>query len=166
MSGGGARPTLNRAASLALLGQQWGPLRPSYGRRVGAELRAQHHGSTRGRHDDVHEPVGFAGKILRIQPHMHLLGTGMKVTLDPGTPRQRVLLNDTAYDFDYQRSFDMPKPIPVISSDKISVECTYDPQLEQELPQLRRLPLATSRGERARRTRCASPSSAISVSRT
>ena len=58
-------------------------------------------------------PVGFTGKILRIQPHMHLLGTGMKVTLDPGTPRQQVLLDDTAYNFDYQRSFDMPKPVPV-----------------------------------------------------
>lgn len=85
-------------------------------------------------------PVGFGGKILRIQPHMHLLGTGMKVTLNPGTPHQEVLLNDTDYDFHYQRSFNMPKPVTVKATDKISVECTYNPQLAQELPQLRRLP--------------------------
>ena len=133
-------PLCNRAASLALLGQQWGPLAvlmvDGLEQGCGRSVTDPPGGDT----TTCTTPVGFTGKILRIQPHMHLLGTGMKVTLDPGTPRQQVLLNDTAYNFDYQRSFDMAKPVSVTPSDSISVECTFDPTLGQELPQLRRLP--------------------------
>jgi hypothetical protein len=133
-------PLCIRQASLALLGQQWGPaavlmvdgLEQSCGRSVTDPPGGDTTTCT--------TPVGFTGKILRIQPHMHLLGTGMKVTLDPGTPDQQVLLDDTAYNFDYQRSFDMAKLVSVTASDTISVECTFDPTLGQELPQLRRLP--------------------------
>jgi hypothetical protein len=71
---------------------------------------------------------------------MHLLGVGMKVTLNPGTPQARVLLNDTAYDFNYQHSFNMPEPVVVTPSDTIQVQCTYNPKLAQELPQLRTVP--------------------------
>jgi hypothetical protein len=133
-------PLCNRAASLALLGQQWGSLAvlmvDGLEQSCGRSVTDPPGGDT----TTCTSPVGFTGQILRIQPHMHLLGRGMKVTLDPGTPRQRVLLDDTAYDFDYQRSFDLPKPVSVTPSDTISVECTFDPTLGQELPQLRRLP--------------------------
>ena len=71
---------------------------------------------------------------------MHLLGVGMKVTLNPGTPQAKVLLNDTKYDFDYQRYFNMPQPVTVEAGDSIQVTCTYNPRLRQELPQLRKLP--------------------------
>jgi hypothetical protein len=85
-------------------------------------------------------PLAWSGEILRVTPHMHLLGTGMKVVLNPGTPEAKVLLNDTHYDFDYQRSFTMPKPVKVVAGDKVQVTCTYNPRLRQELPQLRKLP--------------------------
>lgn len=83
--------------------------------------------------------LGFNGRILRLTPHMHLLGTGMKIVLDPGTPKQKTLLDVTNYDFNYQRSYEIP-PVTVTSSDSLQVTCTYNPRLRQELPSLRRLP--------------------------
>jgi hypothetical protein len=70
---------------------------------------------------------------------MHLLGVGMKIVLNPGTPEAKTLLDVTNYDFNYQRSYDI-KPVAITSGDKLQVTCTYNPRLRQELPQLRKLP--------------------------
>jgi len=133
-------PLCNRTASLSLLAKQWGTLQAVFVDGLEQSCGRNPSDPPGGDTTTCTTPVGFSGKILRIQPHMHLLGTGMKVTLNPGTAYQRVLLNDMNYDFHYQRSFDMPKPVAVKATDKISVECTFNPQLAQELPQLRRLP--------------------------
>ena len=71
---------------------------------------------------------------------MHLLGRGMKIVLDPGTPAGPGLLDVTNYNFDYQRSYNMTMPVHVTADDKMQVTCTYNPRLRQELPQLRKLP--------------------------
>jgi hypothetical protein len=84
-------------------------------------------------------PIG-KGNILRITPHMHLLGRGMKVVLDPGTSHAQTLLNVTNYNFDYQRSYSLAKPVATHPGDTVQVTCTYDPTLRQKLPQLRKLP--------------------------
>jgi hypothetical protein len=79
-------------------------------------------------------------KIVRLGVHMHLLGRGMKIVLDPGTPQAQTLLNVTNYDFNYQRSYTLKTPVLTHRGDTIGVTCTYDPTLRQELPQLRKLP--------------------------
>jgi Copper type II ascorbate-dependent monooxygenase, C-terminal domain len=81
-----------------------------------------------------------AGHLVRLTAHMHLLGRGMKIVLDPGTPKARTLLNVTNYDFDYQRSYNLAKPVAVTAGDHLQVTCTFNPHLRQELPELRRLP--------------------------
>jgi len=133
-------PLCSRSASLAKLGYQWGAPAVSFVDLLEQGCGRDPSNPPGGDTTTCTVPAGFSGEILRIQPHMHLLGTGMKVTLDPGTAQQRVLLDDTAYNFHYQRSFTMPTPVTVTASDRISVECTFDPELDQELPQLRRLP--------------------------
>ncbi len=85
-------------------------------------------------------PVGHAGNIVELAPHMHLLGVGMKFVLNPGQPDQRTLLNVTNYDFHYQHGYQLAHPVAVNAGDSIGVTCTYDPTLEQEVPLLRRLP--------------------------
>jgi hypothetical protein len=80
-------------------------------------------------------------EIVRLGVHMHLLGRGMKIVLDPGTPQAQTLLNVTNYDFNYQRSYTLKTPVLTHRGDTIGVTCTYDPTLRQELPQLRKLPL-------------------------
>jgi len=71
-------------------------------------------------------PIG-AGHIVRVTPHMHLLGQAMTIVLDPGTPQAQTLLNDTSYNFDYQRSFTLPKPVATKPGDSVQVTCTYNP---------------------------------------
>ena len=78
--------------------------------------------------------------IVRLGVHMHLLGRGMKIVLNPGTPQAQTLLNVTNYNFNYQRSYTLKTPVQTHPGDKIGVTCTYDPTLRQELPQLRKLP--------------------------
>ena len=71
--------------------------------------------------------------------HMHLLGQGMQITLNPGTPTQRTILNVPNYNFDYQKAYNVA-PIPVSRGDRIQINCTYNPKLAQELPILRKAP--------------------------
>ena len=85
-------------------------------------------------------PLYTSGNIVELAPHMHLLGVGMKFVLNPGTPAQQTLLNVTDYDFHYQRGYVLPKPIPITAGDKIGITCTYNPQLQEELPILRKVP--------------------------
>ncbi|MHB8682306.1 MAG: monooxygenase [Acidimicrobiales bacterium] len=84
-------------------------------------------------------PLGHGGNIVRLTAHMHLLGRGMQIVLNPGTPQAKTLLDVTNYNFDYQRSYNV-SPISVRPGDKIQVSCTYDPTLRQKLAATRKLP--------------------------
>jgi hypothetical protein len=68
--------------------------------------------------------VPTATQLYAIMPHMHQLGTHMKVTRRDDTS-SRVLL-DEAYSFGDQR-YRMVSPIePAAAGDTMSIECTYD----------------------------------------
>ena len=83
--------------------------------------------------------VGSNGYIDRIQPHMHLLGTGFTMVLNPGTPQAKTILNVPNYNFDYQKAYNVA-PIPVSRGEQIQINCSYNPKLAQELPILRKAP--------------------------
>ena len=85
-------------------------------------------------------PVGAGKTIVRLGVHMHLLGAGMQIVLNPGTPSAQTLLNVTNYDFNDQRAYTLKTPVQTQPGDTIGVTCTYNPTLRQELPQLRKLP--------------------------
>lgn len=133
-------PLCNRTAALANLAKRFGASAPVFD--AGLEMIC-------GR-NPVNPPVGNSTScdwpiygpelITRLGIHMHLTGASATITLDPGTPKQKVLLTVPAYNFDYQRSYDLAKWIEVGPGDNIQVSCTYNPSLRQELPQLRKLP--------------------------
>jgi len=77
--------------------------------------------------------------IIAAAPHMHLLGRALKLTLNPGTAAEKIILNVTNYDFDDQSSTVLETPIAVTAGDTIRVECTFDPTLRQKIPQLKSL---------------------------
>ena len=79
-------------------------------------------------------------KIIAAGPHMHLLGKKLKMTLNPGTEREKSILNVENYDFDDQSPIILPEPINVVSGDVIRIECVHDPSLRQVLPALKFLP--------------------------
>lgn len=84
--------------------------------------------------------VGKSAYIWYITPHMHLLGVSFKVTLITNSAAPRVLLNVPSYDFHYQRSYDMAKPVLVVPGDSLKVSCTYNPVLRSTTPYLKSLP--------------------------
>jgi hypothetical protein len=85
-------------------------------------------------------PVGSKGYIVRIQPHMHLLGSGFSMILNPGTPQAKTVLSVPNYNFDYQKAYNLSIPVPVNAGDRVQITCTYNPKLAQELPVLRKAP--------------------------
>lgn len=65
--------------------------------------------------------------------HMHLLGRRITVTLNPGTPQERVLLDISPWDFDDQGSRPV-RPVQVGVGDKVAVTCTHSQELRDRLP--------------------------------
>ena len=132
-------PMCNRAAELASVGQRFG---------MGQEALVDGLESLCGRNSSD-PPVGdtttctwpmyTSGNIVELAAHMHLLGVGMKFVLNPGKPTQQTLLNITNYDFHYQRGYVLSKPVPVTPGDTMGITCTYNPQLQEELPILRKV---------------------------
>ena len=58
--------------------------------------------------------------------HMHLLGASIRLTLNPGTPRERVLLDIPRWDFHWQNAYTLVRPIPAEAGDVIRVTCRHD----------------------------------------
>jgi hypothetical protein len=133
-------PLCNRNASLAYTAKEFGPgiLSLVYGMEAicGRNPVDPPGGDT----TSCTWPAGQTGYIVRMTAHMHLLGVAMKVVLNPGTPQAKVLLDVPNYDFNYQRSYNLAKPVWVTANDRISVSCTYNPKLRQEIPYTRDLP--------------------------
>jgi hypothetical protein len=84
--------------------------------------------------------VNSSYRVVSAAPHMHLLGRKMKIVLNPGTNKEKIILDVTNYDFDDQSPILLKEPIEVNRGDVIRIECTHDPTLRQLLPSLKNLP--------------------------
>ncbi len=70
--------------------------------------------------------TGFAGKILGITPHMHLLGKQIKVEMtQPGQPTQ-CLVNIPKWDFNWQGSYLYQNAISFAANSRIDLSCVFD----------------------------------------
>jgi hypothetical protein len=65
-------------------------------------------------------------KILVVAGHMHLLGASIRLTLNPGTPRARVLLDIPRWNFHWQNAYTLAKPVEAKPGDVVRVTCRYD----------------------------------------
>ena len=79
------------------------------------------------------------GVVRSVAGHMHLLGRSIKVELNPGTPRARVLLDNHNYNFDNQNASWLTKPAKLTPGDQLKITCTHDAALRSQLPELDRL---------------------------
>jgi Copper type II ascorbate-dependent monooxygenase, C-terminal domain len=79
-------------------------------------------------------------RIVSLGAHMHLTGQQFKITLNPGTKRQKTLLSVKNFNFDYQRGYLMKPWYQLNPGDKIEVTCTYNPIVHDVNPQLRQSP--------------------------
>ncbi|MGH3134631.1 MAG: monooxygenase, partial [Gaiellaceae bacterium] len=58
--------------------------------------------------------------------HMHLLGASIRLELNPGTSRARVLLDLPRWDFHWQNAYTLRTPVQVRAGDVVRVTCRHD----------------------------------------
>ncbi len=75
--------------------------------------------------------------IRQIGGHMHRLGRSISVTLNPGTPRERVLLNIRSWDFDNQGVRPLKRPAELRPGDVLRLTCRHDQALRDVVPELK-----------------------------
>jgi len=133
-------PLCSRAASLANLGQRFGASSIRFVDTIEGVCGRDPNNPPVGPTTSCNWTVGEQGYIVRVGAHMHLLGVSFKMVLDPGSPAARTILDVPAYNFHYQRAYNLAQPVPVSAGDTVQVTCTYDARLGQELPILRKVP--------------------------
>ena len=85
-------------------------------------------------------PVTKAAKVFAVAGHMHLLGRQITVTLNPGQPDEKVLLDIPNWDFDQQGARPLKTPVTVEPGDTMRVRCRHDAGLRSQLPALQGTP--------------------------
>lgn len=73
--------------------------------------------------------VRRTGEILSVLGHEHEIGHSFRMTLNPGTPDERVLLDIPRWDFDWQFNYRPSERIVLDEDDVIRVECSWDRDL-------------------------------------
>ena len=58
--------------------------------------------------------------------HMHLLGAAIRLELNPGTPRAKVLLDIPRWDFHWQNAYRLVRPVAAEPGDVVRVTCRHD----------------------------------------
>jgi Copper type II ascorbate-dependent monooxygenase, N-terminal domain/Copper type II ascorbate-dependent monooxygenase, C-terminal domain len=58
--------------------------------------------------------------------HMHLLGASIRLELNPGTPRARILLDIPRWDFHWQNAYTLERAIEAGPGDVVRVTCRHD----------------------------------------
>lgn len=70
------------------------------------------------------------GQLISVFGHMHTLGKAIRLTLDPGTPQQQVLLDIPNWNFDWQMNYNLATAIHVTTGDTIKMDCTWDRSID------------------------------------
>ena len=65
-------------------------------------------------------------RILVVAGHMHLLGASIRLTLNPGTPSARVLLDIPHWNFHWQNAYTLAQAVEAKPGDVVRVTCRYD----------------------------------------
>ena len=66
------------------------------------------------------------GVITAVLGHMHTLGKTFRLTLDPGTADEQVLLDIPEWSFDWQMNYELQEPIHVKAGQPLRMACSWD----------------------------------------
>jgi polyisoprenoid-binding protein YceI len=70
------------------------------------------------------------GTIISVFGHEHTLGRNFRLTLDPGTGTEKVLLDIPTWNFDWQINYGLETPIHVKEGQTIRMDCSWDRALD------------------------------------
>lgn len=66
------------------------------------------------------------GELLAVHGHMHEIGNTFRMTLNPGTPEEKVLLDIPDWDFQWQLIYAPQEKIALKRGDVVRIECSWD----------------------------------------
>ena len=134
---GGTGVLCDRAASVAEAGERFGPAGaaiPNLLHRLCGttpeQLAAASDGVTSSTTCDY--PMRSTGEIISVLGHMHEIGSGYRMTLNPGTPEEKVLLDIPVWNFNWQLSYAPVDPVPIEKGDTVRVTCNWDRKLRYD----------------------------------
>ncbi len=128
-------PMCDRATAQAELIETWGP---AMGRiadflmlQCGATV-ADFAGMTDGVASSTCDLPATPGRIVSVWGHMHEIGATFRMTLNPDTPAERVLLDIPTWSFEWQLDYRPIETIVLEAGDVIRVECSWDRSLIED----------------------------------
>lgn len=71
-------------------------------------------------------PIRFDADAISVFGHMHEIGETFRMTLNPGTPQERILLDIPVWDFGWQIDYQFVDPVELRRGDVVRVECSWD----------------------------------------
>lgn len=77
-------------------------------------------------------PVRVGGDLIGVLGHMHEIGASYRITLNPDTEQETVLLDIPTWNFDWQLSYSPVEDVRIGPGDVFRVTCTYDRRLRHE----------------------------------
>ena len=78
--------------------------------------------------------VPESGDLIAVLGHMHTLGKSFRLTLDPGGPNEKILLDIPVWNFDWQMNYPLVTPIHVEAGEKVLMQCSWDRSLDPNRP--------------------------------
>lgn len=70
-----------------------------------------------------------SGHIVNVMGHMHVRGKTFRLTLNPDTPQEQVLLDIPTWSFGWQLTYEPVTPVPITAGDTLRIECSWDRSL-------------------------------------
>ena len=137
---GQTAPLCNRAAALAKAGQDYGAIGAmaeggllTVCGKTADELAANYvngKGST-----TCDYAVRTSGQLVGFMGHMHTLGSAIRLTLDPESPKPTILLDIPHWNFGWQMNYGPQTPIHVTAGQTFRMTCEWDRHADPTRPQ-------------------------------
>lgn len=131
-------PLCDRGAVLADIGQRFGGFAvaiPEFLLLQCGQTAAQYADNNTGvASSSCDLPVQQTGDLIGVFGHMHEYGKAIRLTLNPGTPEETILLDIDRWDFQWQFNYALVTPIPIDRGDTLRVDCTWDRSLVENDP--------------------------------
>jgi mono/diheme cytochrome c family protein len=137
--GGSTEPLCDRTAAIADVVERFGPtggaIPGALAKACGTtpeELAAISDGQTA--KTTCNYKITEDATVVSFMGHMHEIGASFRMTLNPGTNREKVLLDIPDWDFAWQLTYEPASPIEVAKGDDIRIECTWDRATDPSRP--------------------------------
>lgn len=130
-----AGPLCDRDAAIAKLTELYGPgtaLLPNGLNRLCGPTAITTDPATGNGTSTCDRRIGRDGTIVDVLGHMHTLGKAFRMTLNPGTPGEKILLDIPVWNFEWQLNYQPATPVPVKRGDTIRIECSWDRALRYD----------------------------------